>query len=85
MNLVNDQKDDYRLPLECFSGCVGLKDLKSDIEMLAINKELMPVGQRYIPASWQRFRAALKKKPGYKLHWKQVRVKYYSDKVIRKS
>ena len=54
---------------------VELKDLKSDIEMLAINKELIPAGQRYIPASWQRFRAALKKKPGFKLLWKQVRIR----------
>lgn len=42
------------------------------MEMIAINKELMPTGQRYIPMSWQKLKGAIKKRPGYKLNWAQV-------------
>ncbi|XP_067952197.1 malignant fibrous histiocytoma-amplified sequence 1 homolog [Watersipora subatra] len=59
--------------VSCTGGLQGVEELKSDIEMIAINKELIPTGQRYIPSSWQRFRSAVKKRPGYKLSWPQIK------------
>lgn len=44
----------------------------SDIELIAINKELMPSSQRYIPSTWKKFRNALKKRQGFQLNWTQV-------------
>jgi len=44
----------------------------TDIEMMAIDKKLLPQCQRYIPPSWFKLKAVLKKKQGYKLTWPQV-------------
>ncbi|KAF6024987.1 hypothetical protein EB796_016722 [Bugula neritina] len=65
--------------VSCTEGVEGVLELISDMEMIAINKELMPTGQRYIPMSWQKLKGAIKKRPGYKLNWAQVKdlgVKY---------
>lgn len=56
----------------CFTMCTGISRLMSDIELISINKELLPFCQRYIPAVWHKFRMALKKKPDYQLSWLQV-------------
>ena len=53
-------------------GVLGIPDLVTELEVLAVNKELFPHAQRYIPEDWCQFRAALKRCKDYCLHWDEV-------------
>ncbi|KAK3102193.1 hypothetical protein FSP39_009514 [Pinctada imbricata] len=53
-------------------GLMGLPDLVNSLELLAINKDLFPHGQRAVPELWCKFRYKLKRQPGFYLQWSKV-------------
>ena len=54
------------------NGISGLLDLVNEIEMLAVNKNLFPHAQRYIPEYWKKFQHALKLQKGLYLSTKAL-------------
>lgn len=53
-------------------GLPGVSSLVNSIELLAIDTELFPHGQRCIPELWNKLRARLKRRSGYYLSWEVV-------------
>ncbi|XP_048727873.1 malignant fibrous histiocytoma-amplified sequence 1 homolog isoform X3 [Ostrea edulis] len=53
-------------------GLPGVSHLVNSIELLAIDTELFPHGQRCIPDLWNKLRARLKRRSGYYLSWEVV-------------
>jgi Leucine-rich repeat (LRR) protein/GTPase SAR1 family protein len=53
-------------------GLPGVNNLVNSIELLAIDTELFPHGQRCIPDLWNKLRARLKRRSGYYLSWEVV-------------
>ncbi|XP_061181347.1 malignant fibrous histiocytoma-amplified sequence 1 homolog [Saccostrea echinata] len=53
-------------------GLPGVSKLINSIELLAIDTELFPHGQRCIPDLWNKLRARLKRRSGYYLSWEVV-------------
>lgn len=53
-------------------GLPGVSSLVNSIELLAIDTELFPHGQRCIPDLWNKLRARLKRRSGYYLSWEVV-------------
>ncbi len=58
--------------VSCAEGIMGIMDLITKLEIMAVNKNLFPHAQKYIPEYWIRFRNQLKlNKKGF-LNWEQV-------------
>ena len=60
-------------------GITGIQELIQNIEIMAVNRELFPNGQREIPRQWEAFRMALKREKAYCLQLNQLQVSSFNQ------
>ena len=58
--------------VSCSEGIKGISELVQNIEIMAVDKELFPNGQKEIPEEWETFRMSLKRLKKYSLTLKEV-------------